>query len=67
MSVKVHYKFGVLGDKSTSFCLLPSEYYPKKNTSKMNKLNPLPKDSLFGEGFCTDCNDKLIELKLIKE
>lgn len=67
MNDTIHYKYGVVSGAPIPFCELPSNYYPKKSTDSKNKLNPLPLDSSFGEGFCSDCNDKLKELKLIKE
>ena len=67
MSDTVHYKFGVSQNISTPFCELPPNYNPKKNSATKNKLSPLSDGASFGEGFCSICNDKLKELKLIKE
>lgn len=67
MSDTVHYKYGVISGTPTPFCELPSNYYPKKSTDTKNKLNPLSEEASFDEGFCSSCEGKLKELKLIKE
>lgn len=66
MSDTIHYKYSVVSGSATPFCELPQDYYPKKNTKTSNKLSPLPSDFSFGEGFCSVCDEKLKDLKLIK-
>jgi len=67
MSGSIHYKFADIDGASVAFCNLEASYYPKKNTASRNKLNPLSDGASFGEGFCSECDKKLKDLKLIKE
>jgi len=62
----IHYKYAEYEDETTPLCELPIDYFPSKYSSKQNKLKPLPEDASFGEGFCSDCNDRLEELELIE-